>query len=298
MSRFEHRVLAVTPHPVVESGVREFGYGRADFDRVAKLIHCRAGIVLSQAKQDMVYSRLVRRVRALGMAQFRDYLDHLERLDTDDPELEAFTNALTTNLTSFFREPHHFEVLRDYLATLPAGRPPRIWCAAASTGEEPYSIAMTVAEHFGRVDAPCEIVASDIDTQVLEQGRRGVYPIDRITALDQGLVKRWFRRGIGAMDGYCKVIEPLARMIDFRQLNLLDSDWPLRGPFDVIFCRNVMIYFNKPTQLQILQKLVPLMAPDGLFIAGHSESYLHAAELIRSCGRTVYRRAQCHGATV
>lgn len=267
---------------------REFEFSPREFDRVRTRIQRRAGIVLADSKQDMVYSRLARRIRALGMSSFREYLDHIDRLDDDDDEIEAFTNALTTNLTSFFREPHHFDILRQHLDRC-HDRPIRIWCAAASTGEEPYSIAMSVAEHFRRVDPPVEIVATDIDTQVLATANAGIYSMDRVEKLDAQLLRRYFRRGTGARDGQCRVIDELRRLISFRQLNLLDARYSVNGRFDAVFCRNVMIYFDKSTQLEIIKKIVPLMQPHALFFAGHSETYFQAAHLIEPIGRTVYR---------
>jgi chemotaxis protein methyltransferase CheR len=268
--------------------VREYVFTERDFERVKQLIYARAGISLSASKQDMVYSRLARRLRTLKMTRFRDYLDHLESADDAD-EWQSFVNALTTNLTSFFREPHHFTILRDYLLRLGDRRPIRIWCSASSTGEEPYSLAMTAVDAFNRFDAPVSIVASDIDTQVLEFARRGVYPLERVERLPQDLLRRFFLRGVGPNAGSCRVVDRLRGMITFEAINLLDRSWPLNGPFDAIFCRNVMIYFDKPTQLAILRKMVPLLAGDGLFFAGHSESFFHAGDLIKPVGRTVYR---------
>lgn len=267
---------------------REFHYTRRDFERVRRLIHQRAGIALADSKFDMVYSRLARRLRALELDSVGVYLDRLEQ--AGPAEWQEFTNALTTNLTAFFREAHHFDLLRQHLAQLPRARPVRIWCAAASTGEEPYSLAITVAEHYGKAP-PVRILATDVDTQVLKVGQEGVYPLERVARLPRERLRRWFRRGAGVHEGYCRVADELRALLTFRPLNLLDERWPLRGPLDAIFCRNVMIYFDKPTQRSILEKFLPLLQPDGLLFAGHSESFLHAADLFRPCGRTVYRRA-------
>jgi chemotaxis protein methyltransferase CheR len=275
--------------PLLENG-REYYFTRRDFERVKKLIYGRAGISLNDSKQDMVYSRLARRLRVLKIWRFGDYLDHLESPAGSD-EWQSFINALTTNLTSFFREPHHFTILREHLARLGSrhsDNPVRIWCAAASTGEEPYSLAITVAEHFGTLNAPASIVASDIDTQVLEFACRGVYPMERVEQLSQERLQKFFLRGTGSNEGYCRVVDGLRRLITFEPINLLDTRWPLQGRYDAIFCRNVMIYFDKPTQLSIIRKMVPLLADNGLFFAGHSESFFHASDLIRPVGRTVY----------
>ncbi len=268
---------------------REFAYSKRDFERVCRMIRLRAGIALAPGKEDMVYGRLVRRLRARGVCSFREYLDLLEH--SNDSEWQDFTNALTTNLTAFFREPHHFEALGELLAQRDPRRGLRLWSAAASTGEEPYSLAMTVAEHYGRVDASVRILATDIDTQVLETARSGVYALDRVAGLPEERLRRFFQRGSGANQGYCRVAEELRRMVEFRPLNLLDEAWDLRGPFDAIFCRNVMIYFDKATQYRVLSRLVPLLAAGGRFFAGHSESFFHATDLLLSCGRTIYRPA-------
>jgi len=266
---------------------RQYSYAPRDFERVRQLIHARAGIALADSKSDMVYSRLVRRLRATGSGSFKEYLDHLESAGSAE-EWQAFTNALTTNLTAFFREAHHFESLAGLLKSRPRGERLLLWSAAASTGEEPYSIAMTAAEVFGTLSPPVTILATDIDTQVLATGERGVYPLERIEKLSAERQRRFFKRGTGSNAGYCKVVDELRNLIRFRQLNLLDPVWPMHGPFQAIFCRNVMIYFDKPTQLEIIGKLVPRLAPDGLLYAGHSESFFHAAHLIRPLGRTIY----------
>ena len=270
--------------------LRDFRFTTHDFQRVRRLIHAKAGIALADSKEEMVYSRLARRLRALRLDSVKTYLDRLENGDAGD-EWQDFTNALTTNLTSFFREPHHFDALRSFLQQQPRGRALRIWCAAASTGEEPYSIAITACEAFDTLTPPVAILATDIDTQVLASAERGVYALDRIDKLGMERRKRFFLKGSGSAEGQCRVVDPLRRMLTFRPLNLLDPRYPMKGPFDAIFCRNVMIYFDKPTQHAVLQRMIPLLAHDGLFFAGHSESFFHAADLIRPIGRTIYRRA-------
>lgn len=269
---------------------REFAFRRRDFERVRKLIHGRAGIALADSKHDMVYSRLARRLRALGIDSFDAYLDRLESAN-DGEEWQAFTNALTTNLTAFFREAHHFDELARLLQKSRGAERLVLWCAAASTGEEPYSMAITACETFGTLTPPVTILATDIDTQVLATAERGVYPLERIDKLSEARRRKFFHKGTGQMAGYCRVRDELRALIRYRPLNLLDGSWPMRGPFTAIFCRNVMIYFDKPTQRAVLQRMVPLLAPDGLLFAGHSESFFHAADLVSSLGRTVYRRA-------
>ncbi len=272
------------------TSTREFAFSDRDFRRVCALIYARAGIALADSKRDMVYSRLSRRLRTLGLATFQQYLDQLEREGGD--EWEAFTNALTTNLTSFFREPHHFEILHRHLQERRQQAPLRIWCAAASTGEEPWTLAITCCEAFGSMSPPVEILATDIDTQVLATGERGVYPLERIKTLSEERKRRFFQRGSGPHEGMCRVHPALRPLVSFAQLNLLSTDYGLRGPYTAIFCRNVMIYFDKPTQRAVLERLTPLLADDGLLFAGHSESFLHANDLLTPCGRTVYCRAE------
>ncbi len=272
----------------IDTGTREFEYTPQDFERVRVLIYKHAGISLSPVKQDMVYSRLARRLRAKGQKRFADYLDELER-SNDAAEWEAFVNALTTNLTSFFREAHHFELLGDQMRKSPDRRPFKIWCSAASTGEEPYSLAMTAFEVFGN-NPPVQIIASDLDTNVLAHGQKGVYTLDRVERMDKERVQRFFLRGTGVQDGHVKVRPELQRLITFKQINLLDSTWALRDSFDAIVCRNVMIYFDKDTQYNILERFVGLLQPQGLLYAGHSENFIHAASLFKSLGRTVYAR--------
>ena len=253
-----------------ETSDREFAFTVADFERVRKLIYQHAGISLSPAKQDMVYSRLARRLRATGLKTFADYLALLEKGDRD--EWEKFVNSLTTNLTSFFREPHHFPILAEFLKKHQHRSPIKIWCSASSTGEEPYSIAMTVVETFGSFDTPVSIMASDLDTNVLATAQKGVYPLERVDKLSAERVKRFFLRGTGTQEGQVCARPELRRMITFQRINLLEPNWPVRGPLDVIFCRNVMIYFDRPTQEALVRRLCRFLRPGGYLLIGHSES--------------------------
>ena len=268
---------------------REFHLTDAEFEQVRRLIYEHAGISLSVNKREMVYSRLGRRLRAHGLARFSDYLALLD--DDHAEEWEAFTNALTTNLISFFRESHHFPLLADHVAKQKSGRQILLWCSAASTGEEPYSMAMTMVDLFGSFNPPVKILATDVDTNVLAAGERGVYADERVARLTPDQRKRFFLQGNGANAGMVRMREELRRMISFRRLNLLDGAWPVKGPFDAIFCRNVMIYFDKPTQYQILRKFVPSLRADGLLFAGHSESFHQAVDLFKPRGKTVYELA-------
>jgi chemotaxis protein methyltransferase CheR len=271
---------------------REFEFTARDFERIARLIYERVGISLGSSKHQMVYSRLSRRLRARNLQSFEEYL---QLLATGDPaELEAFTNSLTTNLTSFFREAHHFPLLAEHVLAQARRHRVELWCSAASTGEEPYSMAMTVVEAFGSFTPPVHIVATDVDTQVLAHAERGVYPLERLERMPQQRLRQFFLRGTGSQSGYARIRPELQQLISFRPLNLLERSWPLRGPFDAIFCRNVMIYFDKKTQRAILERFRPLLREDSLLFAGHSESFQHAADLFRPRGKTVYEL--CRGA--
>ena len=288
-------VLLPAPAPVarmdaaVGTADQEFSFGPADFERVRELIYQRAGISLHAGKQAMVYSRLSRRLRDTGHRSFTSYLQWLEHPGgvAGDHEWQEFVNCLTTNLTSFFREDHHFhELVRDLKAR--SAGPLRIWCNAASTGEEPYSIAMTVAEAVGASQG-ASIVASDIDTKVLATAARGVYPVDA-RGLSPQRLRDHFLRGKGANQGFIRVKPELAKLIEFRSHNLMDAQWSLGDPFDIVFCRNVMIYFDAPTQRRVLERMHRVMKPGGLLYVGHSENFTESRDLFRLRGKTIYER--------
>lgn len=264
---------------------REFVYTRTDFSKIRELIYRHAGITLGDGKQQLVYSRLARRLRELELSRFSDYIDLLR---PDMSEWEQFTNALTTNLTSFFREQYHFPILAEHVKSI-SRRPIRLWSAASSTGEEPYSMAMTMVDLFDSFAPPVRILASDVDTNVLETGARGVYPLERLEKISIEQKKRFFRRGSGSNLGYARVVPPLQQLIEFKQVNLLDTRWDIDCKFDAIFCRNVMIYFDKQTQRTLIEKFLRVLQPDGLLFTGHSESFFHVADLIAPVGKTVYR---------
>jgi len=271
---------------------REFEFSKKDFEEVRKMIYDHAGIALSDAKEDMVYSRLARRLRATGQQTFREYLGYLRAGHED--EWEAFVNSLTTNLTDFFREAHHFHILKDFLKTR-KDRPINIWCSASSTGEEPYSIAMTAVEALGGFHAQVKVLASDLDTNVLKKGRDGVYPLERLKKVSESQQRQFFLKGTGDNAGMARAKAELRAMVDYFQLNLLDARYPIRDPLDAIFCRNVMIYFDKPTQYNILKRMKPLLKPDGLLFVGHSEALYHATDLFRLRGQTVYEHVEYRG---
>jgi chemotaxis protein methyltransferase CheR len=267
---------------------QEFSFGTADFERVRQLIYQRAGISLHAGKQAMVYSRLSRRLRETGQRTFGSYLQWLEGTSGPqaDREWQEFVNCLTTNLTSFFREEHHFQALASDLKAR-AGQSLRVWCNAASTGEEPYSIAMTCAEALGH--SAVRIIASDIDTNVLATAGRGVYPADA-RGLTANHHRAHFLRGKGDNSGFIRVKPELARMIEFRVHNLMDARWSLGEPFDIVFCRNVMIYFDAPTQRKVLERIHGVMKPGSLLFVGHSENFTDSKDIFRLRGKTVYER--------
>jgi len=280
---------AVMP-PLPSATEQEFTLTPADFERVRQLIYQRAGISLHAGKQAMVYSRLSRRLRETQYGRFADYLQWLERASGAEAEAEwqEFVNCLTTNLTAFFREEHHFHALVEDLRAR-AARPLRIWCNAASTGEEPYSLAMTVAESLG-ASAQVKLVCSDIDTKVLATAQRGVYSADA-RGLSPERLKCHFMRGTAANAGSIRIKPELARMIEFRSFNLMSASWSALGdPFDLVFCRNVMIYFDHPTQRKVLERTHAHMKPGALLYVGHSENFTESRDLFRLRGKTIYER--------
>jgi chemotaxis protein methyltransferase CheR len=235
----------------------------------------------------MVYARLARRLRSLGIASFDDYVRFLE---LEPAEWEHCTNALTTNVTAFYREEHHFQTLAQHAASsVVNGEPFRVWSAGCSTGEEPYTIAMCLAESLP--GGNFEVLASDLDTQVLASAREAVYPLQSVLKLPPERQRRFFQRGTGRFDGKARVRADLARHVSFLRVNLMDRDWPVEGGLDAIFCRNVMIYFDKPTQRRLVERYARLLKPSGLFFAGHAESLLDQGVYFRLRGQTVYELA-------
>lgn len=265
---------------------REFAFSDLEFKHICKLIYERAGIHLTPSKKDMVYSRLTRRLRANNISTFSDYLDIVET--NSGPEREAFVNALTTNVTSFYREAHHFEILAEHIKKLPKQRFINIWCNAASTGQEPYTIAMTMMDLFDGVTPPVHIIATDIDTNALQKASAGVYTMEDAKNLPKDKLERHFLKGRADKTGSIKIRQELRDMVSFAPLNLLDTQWPIKGPFDAVFCRNVMIYFDKATQNNILRRFIPMMQRDALMFAGHSESLQGLNDVFQLRGKTVY----------
>jgi chemotaxis protein methyltransferase CheR len=273
--------------PVTE---RDLTFTAADFRRVRKMVYQHAGIALSEAKTDMAYARLARRVRSMGETRFSSYLDTLEA-DPKNPEWQQFINALTTNLTAFFRESHHFELLRAHYCHRPRDEDYKVWCSAVSTGEEAYSAAISLAEARAKATADFHVFATDIDTQVLSVAAQGVYARDRVSSLEPGQLKPFFLRGRGEQEGLVRVKQDLRDKVKFAQLNLIAERWPDLGKFDAVFCRNVLIYFDAQTQREILSRLVQSMKPDALLFLGHSENIQHLTSALVPCGRTTYRLA-------
>ncbi len=265
---------------------REFAWTDADFDRVQALIYKRAGISLHDGKHAMVYSRLSRRLRDTGHQSFKEYLSWLE--STDGAEWQEFVNALTTNLTSFFRERHHFEIFAELLKARPS-HPWRVWCSAASTGEEPYSIVMTALESLGS-RANFSLSASDIDSKVLATASAGVYRAESMKGVSPAQAHQFFLRGKGANSGMVRVKPELTRLVDFLIVNLIKNDWPFKEQFDVVFCRNVMIYFDAATQRGVLERIHRVMKPGGILFVGHAENFTDSRDLFTLKGKTAYER--------
>ncbi len=273
---------------------RTYNYSTVEFERIRALVLSLMGISLSEAKQDLVYGRLCKRLRHLQFDEFSQYCDLLEKGNT--PEIEHFTNAITTNLTSFFREAHHFEfltktLLPELMKSKKISKHLRVWSAGCSTGEEPYSLAMTLLE--SRIQRPewnARILATDIDSNVLATAKAGTYDIERISNLDKKL-NRWVEKGTGVNAGKIQMVPQLQDLITFKQLNLMHS-WPFKGPFDFIFCRNVVIYFNKETQKVLFDRFAEMLPVGGHLLIGHSESLYKVTDRFELIGKSIYQRTK------
>ncbi|CAM5190715.1 Chemotaxis protein methyltransferase OS=Castellaniella defragrans OX=75697 GN=HNR28_000436 PE=4 SV=1 [Castellaniella defragrans] len=256
-----------------------------DLERAVRMLHHRTGIVLGDHKRDMAARTLGLRTHHAGLKSVRDYLDLLE----NNPQADAwgrFISAFTINHTAFFREPHHFRVLADFVRDR-AG-PIAVWCCASSTGEEPYTLAMTLHDACGQSGRTISVLATDIDGQAVEQARRGIYTLDRIKPVPAEFLRRYFLRGTGRQAGMVRLKSVVRDLVTFQELNLVAPGWPLVQAFDAIFCRNTMIYFDKPTQVKILDRFVPLLKPGGLLFAGHSENFTYLTSALHLEGQTVY----------
>ncbi|WKX25356.1 protein-glutamate O-methyltransferase CheR [Tatumella ptyseos] len=283
-----HKQPPNTPSSAVVTKSGRYELSAQDFQKISALIYQRAGIVLAAHKQEMVYNRLLRRVRALNLTNFSQYIQYLEK-NPQSHEWQEFTNALTTNLTAFFREAHHFPILAQYARQHKGCF--TLWCCAASTGEEPWSLAITLAETLGLGPGRFQIYASDIDTQVLEKGRQGIYRQENLSMLTPEQLQQYFLKGTGEHQGLVRVRPELAATVNFYPLNLLSAEWKLKEKVDAIFCRNVMIYFDKKTQQSILSRMANSLQPDGLLFAGHSENLSQISTDFQLQGQTVYRLA-------
>jgi len=270
---------------------REFSFTQKDFKFLSNIIHERTGIVVSDDKFNMFYSRLSRRVRSLKLTSFKQYCD-VVRDDNEGTETSELINAITTNLTAFFRENHHFEYLSDtVLAELTQNNTDRrikIWSAGCSTGEEPYSLAITLKESPLMANWNIELKATDLDSNVVATASRGVYSMSRVEGMTRNRLKRWFFKGAGKQQGLVKVKPELNQLIEFGQLNLMDN-WS-QEPQDVIFCRNVIIYFNKQTKARLVEKYANSLKPGGYLFIGHSESLYKITDRFELIGNTIYRK--------
>lgn len=263
-----------------------------NFNTLRKIVGEQTGISLSDHKRDLVYGRLTKRLRKLGLSSFDQYCDML--VNNPGDEMEHFTNAITTNLTSFFRENHHFEYLQSLITdellphNLHTGL--RIWSAGCSTGEEPYSIAMTLREAIPNIDRlDIRILATDLDSNVVKHAANGVYTESRIESMDKDKLRRWFHKGKGEQAGHVKVRAELQKLITFKQLNLMQN-WPMQGQFDIVFCRNVVIYFDKPTQSVLFERFANQIKDNGHLIIGHSENLNNVTDRFSLIGKTIYRK--------
>lgn len=259
--------------------------GDNDFERLVRILRARAGIVLGNHKQEMASRTLGLRAKSLGLECVKDYLDQLEQ-NSQSPEWNSFINAFTINHTAFFREQHHFGTLAKFVKA--RSKPLSIWCCASSTGEEPYSIAMTLQEACVQPGVGVSVLATDIDTVAIEHAKEGVYSLDRVKPVPEDYLKKYFQRGAGSLAGLVRVKSSLRDMIEFDTLNLLSPNWPSNQKFDAIFCRNTMIYFDKSTQTKILERFAAVLKPDGLLFAGHSENFTYLTKSFRLQGQTVY----------
>lgn len=269
--------------------------GDAEFQFLRRFVHEHCGIALSEQKRQLVQGRLLRRLRALGLRDFGGYCELLRR--EPEAELGELASAISTNVTSFFREMHHYDLLVDELLPHWLGHKRRdgdrlrIWSAGCSTGEEPYALAMVLAEALERSGSKLDakILATDLSPQALEVARKGVYPLERLEGVSPARRQRWFLRGEGEFDGLACVHPRLRELVSILPLNLL-HEWPMQGPFDAIFCRNVVIYFDQPTKKRLFQRYAALLPPGGYLFLGHSESMHGLSDDFELIGRTVYRK--------
>jgi chemotaxis protein methyltransferase CheR len=276
----------------------DFLFTNRDFEWLRRVASEHSGIVLAETKRNMIYSRLSKRLRRLGLKKFSQYRALLQ--NGDSQEFKEFINALTTNLTSFFRERHHFEHLRhvalpELVKSGRTDRVVRIWSAGCSTGEEPYTISMTMRDSLEELGCGWDyrVLATDLDTKVLATAAAGVYSAERVATLEKSVLRRCFLRGTGSFEGMFRIRPELRAPISFKQLNLT-KDWSIDEQFDLIFCRNVIIYFDRPTQKELFDKFTDLLAPGGYIYIGHSESLFQTQSRLTLVGKTTYQKTD-HG---
>jgi len=272
----------------------EFAFTSQDFKRIAALLYDLAGISLPDSKATLVYSRLAKRLRNLGMRSFTEYCAFVAS-DKGHDESQEMLRALTTNVTRFFREPHHFDDLRQNVLEpvadkVRAGGRLRLWSAASSSGQEPYSMAFTVLSVWpNAADLDIRILGTDIDTNVLATGREAVYDESLLEGIPAAARGQYFERDASDRRAW-RVCEAARSLVAFRELNLNGPSWPMKGPFDAIFCRNVVIYFDEPTQERVWSRFAPLVAPGGRLYVGHSERVGSNITAFESSGLTAYRK--------
>lgn len=267
---------------------KEFLMTGRDFDEIADLAYKHTGIVLGRHKANMVYGRIARRLRQLGIGTFREYLTFLNK--NFEKESTDFINLITTNLTSFYRESHHFDYLKS--TVIPelkekTDKRVRIWSSGCSIGQEAYTIAFTLADAAFPASWDIKILATDLDSNVIETGRNGVYPVDHIGTVPDLVIERYFQKSKDTTQ--VKIKKSILEMVHFKRLNLLES-WPMSGPFDVIFCRNVVIYFDRDTQKKLFDRYADYLPVGGHLIIGHSESINGLSDRFESVGNTIYRK--------
>jgi len=270
---------------------REFDFTDGDFQRVKKIVYDFAGIDLNESKKNLVYNRLAKRIRFLGQSSFKQYINFVE--EQGESEFILLINSITTNLTFFFRENHHFEYLADtvipeLIQKNSASKKIRIWSAGCSTGEEPYSLAIVLKETVP-AGWDAKVIATDLDSNVVQTGMSGVYKVDRLKGISEDRKSRWFLKGEGSKEGFVKTKPELQSVIEFGQLNLME-DWPIGDDIDVIFCRNVVIYFDKPTQSRLFDRYADKLPDKGYLFVGHSESLYKVCDRFDLLGQTIYQK--------
>lgn len=283
--------------PLPLPGLPAFKISDSEFRRLREFIHAHTGIALSEHKRALVCARLARRLRHHCLDSFADYYTLLTEQDSHGEELVEMINCITTNKTEFYREPHHFRFLAEQVFPAMrtkrfASRRVRLWSAGAATGEEAYSLAITAREAFPLIEPwDIRILATDIDTRVLAVAEKGEYSLEQVGRVPAPLRTRYFYQGKGANAGRMQAKPVLRDLVRFRRLNLMDDPWPMRGPFDAILCRNVIIYFDRPTQRRVIERMTQLLRPDGYLMLGHSESLVDANGRLRHITQSIYQNA-------